>query len=399
MDILEKDLGNQETTPMDKKPVNKKLILGLAIGGGALLIAAIVLIIVLALAGGCSEHVDADKDGKCDNCSAEVEINCNGEHTDADGDSVCDICEEYFVTAPVETLVNVTYTLVDQDGAPIPGVKVSFFKGSATTPAYTGTSSADGKLTVEMMTGAYSIDYVYDGFYQALTRTVTVIESNTNVQLLFNNTTPNGTTSRPYPLTAGESNEYTLAVGEQSYFIVYRAINLLVDITGENIKVTYGETIYESDENGKINFELVGEDTNSTALLLIENTGAAAAGVAVSINSRPGTQGNPIVIESLDAPVTAAALTKESMVYYRYIATETGALTLTATGAGAYASMQNARNSIVVSTNEADGNVITLNVEAGDEILINISMLLDGVTADVSFTLAMAALPEETPAE
>ena len=359
----------------------------------AILMLSLSLVLMLLASCGCSEHVDADKDGKCDNCSAEVEIECNGEHVDADKDSVCDICEEYFTTAPVETIVNVTYTLVDQDGGVLPGVKVYFYKGGASTAAYTATSGADGKLSLEMLTGAYSIDYVYEGFYQALTKTVNVMETTANVNLSFNNTTPNGTMSRPYPISIGDVNEYTLAVGEQSYFIVYRAVDLLADVTGAGLKVTYADAVYESDANGKINFELVGEDTNSSALILIENTGSSEAAISILVNSRLGTQGNPIVIETLEESITAEGIVKEQVVYYRYVATKTGKLTLTTTGDGAFASMQNARNSVVASTSEAGGGVITLEVKEGDEILINVSSFLEleeGATTDVIFSLAIS---------
>ena len=41
----------------------------------------------------CTEHVDADNNGKCDNCGADVEIKTEcTEHTDADSDGKCDNC-------------------------------------------------------------------------------------------------------------------------------------------------------------------------------------------------------------------------------------------------------------------------------------------------------------------
>ena len=43
----------------------------------------------------CTEHVDADKDGKCDECGAEVTVEpTDCEHVDADGDKKCDKCGE-----------------------------------------------------------------------------------------------------------------------------------------------------------------------------------------------------------------------------------------------------------------------------------------------------------------
>lgn len=39
----------------------------------------------------CTSHVDENKDGKCDVCSAEVKAECT-EHVDADNDGKCDVC-------------------------------------------------------------------------------------------------------------------------------------------------------------------------------------------------------------------------------------------------------------------------------------------------------------------
>ena len=39
----------------------------------------------------CTSHSDSDKDGKCDSCAADVEIHCT-EHIDADNDEMCDNC-------------------------------------------------------------------------------------------------------------------------------------------------------------------------------------------------------------------------------------------------------------------------------------------------------------------
>ena len=366
-----------------------------------ILVLSLSLALCLLASCGCSEHIDADKDGKCDNCSAEVEINCNGEHTDADSDNVCDVCEEILLEIPKETVVSVSFTLMDQDEVPLKGVDVYFYKGSATTPAYTGKSDANGSFTTEILTGLYRVEYNInnsDAYYLANTSSVTIIESSKNVKLSFTNTTPNGSVARPYA-PGIETNEYTIAAGESANFIVYRAVNLFAEIQGAGIKVVYGESEYTPDENGKISFALLGEDTNSVERFVVENIGDSAAQVSITINSRPGTQGNPIVVESLETPVTAEGIVKDYMVYYRYIATEAGELSLTLSGESAYASMLNARNSRVTSTEEIAGNVIKLDVEAGDEILINVTVTKEGIQVDVSFTLALAELPEETPAE
>lgn len=41
----------------------------------------------------CTTHVDADRNGACDNCGKEVPILCGDQHTDADRDGKCDNCD------------------------------------------------------------------------------------------------------------------------------------------------------------------------------------------------------------------------------------------------------------------------------------------------------------------
>ena len=61
------------------------------------LVLAMALCFALAACGGetaCTEHIDADSNGKCDTCGADVEVNvppCT-EHTDANSDGKCDTC-------------------------------------------------------------------------------------------------------------------------------------------------------------------------------------------------------------------------------------------------------------------------------------------------------------------
>ena len=47
---------------------------------------ALALALTLVSCGECSEHVDSDNDGKCDECDADY---CAG-HVDADKDGICD---------------------------------------------------------------------------------------------------------------------------------------------------------------------------------------------------------------------------------------------------------------------------------------------------------------------
>lgn len=352
-----------------------------------------VLILMLALtlslgilaSCGCSEHIDTDKNGKCDNCSAEVEVNCNGEHTDDDKDNICDYCKEVLIKAPVEKDVTLTLTLVDQDNLPLVGTKLSVLKSGSETPVAEATTDSDGKLTVTVKTGSYALDYTHadELYYQAQINTLTVAESTTAVTLTFRNNTPNGSVDRPYPLSV-DTNEAIIDGGATSYFIVYRAVDLIVDIAGTDLKVAYGDAEYTSDVNGNIHFELLGEDTNSAETFSVTNLGAEAANVSITVNSKPGTQGNPLQLDSIGESITVSGVVNKASTYYEYTATAAGTLVLTLLSENSYANMYNTNSYVVVNTSE--GATVSLTVAVGDRILIDCNPTVDEAT-DVVFSI------------
>ena len=74
------------------------------------LLLSLLLVFTLASCGEpCTEHVDADKNGKCDNCKTEVPIVCD-EHEDANEDYICDVCGEELEAPLVE---NSDLTLIE----------------------------------------------------------------------------------------------------------------------------------------------------------------------------------------------------------------------------------------------------------------------------------------------
>ena len=58
-----------------------------------ILLIAFAMLLSLVACGECKEHIDSDKNGKCDECGAEVEIPCQ-EHEDINLDGKCDKCEK-----------------------------------------------------------------------------------------------------------------------------------------------------------------------------------------------------------------------------------------------------------------------------------------------------------------
>lgn len=347
-----------------------------------LLSAALVLSMLafLSSCGECTEHTDSNKDGKCDNCGKTVEVE-HTEHVDEDGDKVCDVCLEILVEDNKPTNVSVTFTVTDQENAAVPGAVVSFTAGGKTVK---GTADAQGKFTLTLATGSYSLEYEFDGYYYGNTNTANINASTETLTLKVTNNTPNGTQTRPFPLTVGE-NELTVPANTSYYYIVYRAVNLIATVEGAGAKVTYGDDVYTIADEA-VSFDLEGTSTNSAELILIENTLDDEAVFGVEINSRPGTQGNPYVIEALGDEISLDGLTEDDIVYYSYTALEAGTLKITVTSDNTVASVLNTSNSVANSTSATGTREMTIAVAAGDRIVIDLATTLKE-NATVSFII------------
>jgi hypothetical protein len=163
----------------------------------------------------------------------------------------------------------------------------------------------------------------------------------------------------------------TVPRGESVYYVLYRAYNLIATVSATDIKLEYEGTEYTPDADGKISFSFIGEDVNSVARVKITSTGASDASVGFLIESLPGTLGNPYKITELPSEISKTDVEKGDTVYYSYVATASGTLTLTVTSEKTHAAMQN--GSYQVSTAEVDDSTISLSVAEGDEVIINLS--------------------------
>ncbi len=352
--------------------------------------------LVLTSCGGdtdCTEHVDTDKNGKCDNCGAEVEKEPCDEHIDADGDFLCDECGAAVLPKGPEQ-VDVVITVKDDEGDVLAGVSVILAHGeddkyNTTTAA----SDVNGKITAKIYTGTYGVYYDYDtdtlGYYLSDTTSVTVSGDTTSIELFLIDNNPNGTPEKPYIISAGE-NTFTIPAGTSYSYIIYRAVNLYFGATGATgIKVNYGENEYTADTDGGISFALLGSDTNSAETLTMANTTDADITFSVEINSAPGTYGNPIVVENVGAAITTAPIASGSTVYYTYTATASGVFSITLGTDGAYVSMANGTTyESVNSTEDAVDGTITLEVNEGDVIMIDLS-IKTGDAREITFTPAL----------
>lgn len=313
------------------------------------------------------------------------------QHVDEDFDSICDDCGDEIVVEEKEVIV--TFTVKDQDEIKLANISVTLKKGKY-EQSITVISGADGTFTATLTTGEYNVSYDYDievvgGYYQTNTSKITVGANTTALDLYLTNTTPNGTVGREFPLSVGE-NEITLGANVSNHYIVYRAVNLYLEIVGENVKLVYeGET--HLPENGKIFVPLLGTSTNSAETLSIINLAGEEQTLIVNVTSAPGTQSNPVQL-TLGEDVTTKVLAAKEDVYYTYTATAAGLLTIAVKSENSYLSITNVRNSISTNTGDDEDGIISLEVSEGDEISIVCSLLVTGEeTGSVIFNATFTA--------
>ena len=113
--------------------------------------------------------------------------------------------------------------------------------------------------------------------------------------------------------------------------------------------------------------------------------------MTVILLSDPGSMSNPIPVEVLGEVITAK-VPQENMVYYKWVATASGTLTVRSTDTINNISLNNLTTSQVSSFTEGKESE-TLAVSEGDEITIVVSVLKKKKNAEynpVSFSLTLA---------
>ncbi len=113
----------------------------------------------------CTKHIDANKDGKCDNCGAAVTIDCT-QHIDADRNGKCDNCNATVEIPPVGKS-NYTISIKSLGGMPLSGVTVYVIKADGNFADLPRSTNDSGTVTFTLDTAdGYSIylDGVPDGY-------------------------------------------------------------------------------------------------------------------------------------------------------------------------------------------------------------------------------------------
>ena len=348
----------------------------------------------------CETHNDADKDGICDVCSAEVDVPCT-EHTDKNNDRFCDDCNELIPVAKY----TVTVTVKDENGTPLSDISVVLRKENSN--ALSGMTNESGVVSGELVAGKYMLiveglpEYWYaTGNYS----TIQVNATSTAFEVTAVDNTPNGTTEKPFPAEDAESGETAVSQmpAGATYWYTTKGESRYLVIENSNIKVSYEGTEYLPDVGGTVRVLLSTSDVNENTMFAVINTADSVNTVTIGFEALPGTLGNPYVA-TLGVEQTATVKAGYS-VYYTVTADKSGWLVLS--------SLSDTNNIMLFNTtastvsNATNGaKTAMLYVNQGDVIRVTVSTLLEAPSDEtlplpqdeIAFTLSVCTGSESNP--
>ena len=338
------------------------------------LLLALSLITSLVACGGdkCKDHVDADDDYLCDLC---------GENFD-DGDEDPE--------APVETKHSVTFTVKLDDGTPLSGVAFKLMRGESEIASLT--SDASGKASVALENLAYSIEYDYDTLPEYCTPDifgVKIEDGKDAVELVITDNKPDGSLAKPFVVVDDET-AITLGAGEKVYY-TYRGYSVkYLSVDSADVSVIIGGESYDNTMDAPL---MIEPELGVSTLLCLVNNGEAELSFTLSLISPLGSSENPY--ELTENGATVENLNSETVVFYKWVATASGTLTLTSDSARNNISLTKVMENDVISVEQTNGDLsITMEVKEGDVITIGVSALAGGqgdpVNVDISFTITIS---------
>ncbi len=124
--------------------------------------------------------------------------------------------------------------------------------------------------------------------------------------------------------------EATVEAGAQFHTLFYKASGVIIRIENPNAYMIWGEERYEADKNGVVEFEMVCEDIISGQSVIIGNSGDAKETFRVQVLIAQGIFSNPYEGQLGEYKVTVKENNSQG-VFYDYVATADGILTMTVT--------------------------------------------------------------------
>ena len=224
---------------------------------------------------------------------------------------------------------------------------------------------------------------------QATTQTVATQPPTTPAPTMPTATNPQGeeilgvgSKDQPYLEHPSENMTVTtvsIPAGRSLFYNIYRVGGMVLTINNSNAYVVYDGTRYNAN-GGSVSFQ-VGSALASDAISFeIGNSGSSATSFTLQFSNTTGSYMNPVSVSRItDKNKVSLAEGADAGYYYKYYAEKSGKLRLYMTAS--VESMMfatNNRNSAQRSTEEdaqtdAQGTYIEIEVQQGDEILINVA--------------------------
>ena len=293
-------------------------------------------------------------------------------------------------TAPSVERVDVSLKIVDQDQSIIPEAVITIIPADGSSESATLTADSEGTVQVTLPVGEYTVRFdILPEYVLGIDTTLTISTGMEPVILTVTNNKPNGTAERPFAI---QEDNVTISIpaGTTYHFTLFGGNNRTLTVENPTAELSYKDTVYVPDENGKISVRMTTENPRDPTFFSLTNKGTEACDMTVLILSDPGAMDNPIPIMNLDEAIVAN-VPQEGMVYYKWIATATGVLTVSSTDAINNISLNNLTTSQVSSFTEGRESE-SLSVTEGDEITIVVSILGGDKNAEfnsITFTLKM----------
>lgn len=304
-----------------------------------------------------------------------------------------------------ETTFDYTVTVHNLDGEPVADVEFGLYKASVMKDS--GVTDENGTLVFEdVEKGTYWLVCVscpgdYQPYNFGSDEEITVGEGSTSKALTVESTTPDGSERKPYMLviTYDDNEEMvmptaTVAASATTYYEIRNLGGAHLVVESSDIEILYDGQTYTAN-GGKVRVPLASStNVYDYIKFAIVNKTATEQTLTLNLVNDEGSSENPFALEFKSMEIT---LDKEEYVYYKWIATGDGTLTVSGISENAYIvitkynAMTDASSQVEVERNENNLVSTTLNMEVteGDEIIIGIGVY-NGQTSGNVITYVVA---------
>lgn len=191
-----------------------------------------------------------------------------------------------------------------------------------------------------------------------------------------------GSESLPYmeiPTSDMTVTTVDIAGGKSVFYGIYRVGGMYLTINDADAYVVYEGTRYDA-KNGKVTFNISNALASEAIIFEIGNNGSSEKSFLISFTNPTGSYANPTVLDSIEDETTVSLEAGNSIGhYYKYIAEKDGTIRFYMTAStDSVLLATNNRNSAQrttegdLLTDENGKEYIELEVQKGDEIIINV---------------------------